>query len=400
LIERIECDPPWFVEAKFADVPESLWQRIEPLIPRSGRNREAGGLPWLRVVMAGIVYRLKPPKFFCTRRRRPLPCRARRRRVRHKGGGKARAGSARSRAQAGHAARYRDRRSARRLPSTRARAEQAGGGQHYEEYHPYGSTAFHAASAASEVSAKRYRYTSKERDEETGFYYHGARYYVPWLGRWTAADPLEFTDGINLYRYVHDNPVVMIDPAGTQAAPVVTPGTPAPTGPAVKTALERAAARWGTAKLLTEAALKAAPAAAPAAEALAGAALVQAAAQVAAYALIAHLYATRAGSIARYGNPYGLPADDIAFPLQRYERERRRHAEPKEDAYPGSDVLPEPAADRKEDDKKPQKLGRIYVTYTKYNERTKLYYSGRTSAVVDLTKPLRPQADPCRGSTG
>jgi hypothetical protein len=169
LIERIECDPPWFVEAKFADVPESLWQRIEPLIPRSGRNREAGGLPWLRVVMAGIVYRLKPPKFFCTRRRRPLPCRARRRRVRHKGGGKARAGSARSRAQAGHAARYRDRRSARRLPSTRARAEQAGGGQHYEEYHPYGSTAFHAASAASEVSAKRYRYTSKERDEETGF---------------------------------------------------------------------------------------------------------------------------------------------------------------------------------------------------------------------------------------
>jgi hypothetical protein len=34
----------------------------------------------------------------------------------------------------------------------------------------YGSTAFHAASAASEVSAKRYRYTSKERDEETGFY--------------------------------------------------------------------------------------------------------------------------------------------------------------------------------------------------------------------------------------
>jgi RHS repeat-associated protein len=256
----------------------------------------------------------------------------------------------------------------------------------------YGSTAFHAASTGSGVSARRYRYTSKERDEETGFYYHGARYYAPWLGRWTAADPLEFTDGINLYRYVHDNPVVMIDPAGTQAAPVVTPGTPAPTGPAVKTALERAAARWGTAKLLTEAALKAAPAAAPAAEALAGAALVQAAAQVAAYALIAHLYATRAGSIARYGNPYGLPADDIAFPLQRYERERRRHAEPKEDAYPGSDVLPEPAADRKEDDKKPQKLGRIYVTYTKYNERTKLYYSGRTSAVVDLTKPLRPQA--------
>src|SRR6185503_6822688 len=38
------------------------------------------------------------------------------------------------------------------------------------------------------------------------------------------------------------------------------------------------------------------------------------------------------------------------------------------------------------------RLGRIYVTYQKYNTRTGLYYSGRTSMVIDLTKPLRPQA--------
>ena len=43
----------------------------------------------------------------------------------------------------------------------------------YEEYHPYGTTAFQVMSAA-EVSLKRYRYTGKERDEETGFAYHGA----------------------------------------------------------------------------------------------------------------------------------------------------------------------------------------------------------------------------------
>jgi RHS repeat-associated protein len=85
----------------------------------------------------------------------------------------------------------------------------------YEEYHPYGSTAFHAATG--EVSTKRYRYTGKERDEETGLYYHGARYYAPWIGRWTAVDPEGTTDGLNLYRYSRGNPIRFSDPAGTQS---------------------------------------------------------------------------------------------------------------------------------------------------------------------------------------
>jgi RHS repeat-associated protein len=86
----------------------------------------------------------------------------------------------------------------------------------YEEYHPYGSTAFHTARGGAEVSAKRYRYTGKERDDETGLYYHGARYYAAWLGRWTAADPLGLVDGLNLYRYSRDNPINFSDPGGTQ----------------------------------------------------------------------------------------------------------------------------------------------------------------------------------------
>ena len=60
----------------------------------------------------------------------------------------------------------------------------------YEEYYPYGSTSYQAGRSAVEVSLKRYRYTGKERDAETGLYYHGARYYAPWLGRWTSCDPL------------------------------------------------------------------------------------------------------------------------------------------------------------------------------------------------------------------
>lgn len=59
----------------------------------------------------------------------------------------------------------------------------------YEEYHPYGTTAFQAINAAIKCAAKRYRYTGMERDEESGLEYHSARYYVSWLGRWCSADP-------------------------------------------------------------------------------------------------------------------------------------------------------------------------------------------------------------------
>ena len=58
----------------------------------------------------------------------------------------------------------------------------------YEEYAPYGETVYQAGRHAAEVRRKRYRYTGKERDEENGFTYHGARYYAPWLARWTACD--------------------------------------------------------------------------------------------------------------------------------------------------------------------------------------------------------------------
>ncbi|AUX35897.1 MULTISPECIES: SpvB/TcaC N-terminal domain-containing protein [Sorangium] len=83
----------------------------------------------------------------------------------------------------------------------------------YEEYHPYGTTAYWSASSAAEVSKKRYRYTGKEKDEETGLYYHGARYYAPWLGRWTSADP-KWGDGASLYRYGQCAPINWVDPSG------------------------------------------------------------------------------------------------------------------------------------------------------------------------------------------
>src|SRR5262249_44442095 len=82
----------------------------------------------------------------------------------------------------------------------------------YEEYHPYGTTALWLARGSARTSTKRYRYTGKEKDEETGLYYSGARYYACWLCRWTSADPAGEVDGTNLYRYARDNPVVLTDP--------------------------------------------------------------------------------------------------------------------------------------------------------------------------------------------
>ena len=52
----------------------------------------------------------------------------------------------------------------------------------YEEYTPYGSTSYQAVRKELEAPPKRCRYTGKERDDETGIYYYGARYYASWLG--------------------------------------------------------------------------------------------------------------------------------------------------------------------------------------------------------------------------
>ncbi|MBO9204291.1 MULTISPECIES: SpvB/TcaC N-terminal domain-containing protein [Niastella] len=89
----------------------------------------------------------------------------------------------------------------------------------YEEYHPYGTTAYQATDSSRQVPAKRYRYTGMERDEESGFNYHSARYYVPWLGRWCNADPIGIRGGLNVYGYCRGNPVMRTDPKGTTDQP-------------------------------------------------------------------------------------------------------------------------------------------------------------------------------------
>ncbi|WP_068775021.1 SpvB/TcaC N-terminal domain-containing protein [Paenibacillus sp. FJAT-26967] len=84
----------------------------------------------------------------------------------------------------------------------------------YEEYLPYGGTSYITGADQREVQLKEYRYSGKERDDCTGLYYYGARYYPPWLGRWINADPAGTADGLNMYAFVGGNPVRFIDPEG------------------------------------------------------------------------------------------------------------------------------------------------------------------------------------------
>src|SRR5262249_8013388 len=61
--------------------------------------------------------------------------------------------------------------------------DRAGAWVNREEYTPFGETSFGG------FARKRYRFGGKERDEESGLYYFGARYYAPWVARWTTPDP-------------------------------------------------------------------------------------------------------------------------------------------------------------------------------------------------------------------
>jgi len=87
----------------------------------------------------------------------------------------------------------------------------------YEEYYPYGGTAYMAGENKVEVKLKRYRYSGKERDDETGMYYYGARYYAPCLGRWLSCDSRQDLNDINLYSYLLSNPINLFDFNGEKA---------------------------------------------------------------------------------------------------------------------------------------------------------------------------------------
>ena len=87
----------------------------------------------------------------------------------------------------------------------------------YEEYHPFGTTSYRSRRSETEVSLKRYRYCGKERDEETGLYYYGMRYYAAWLCRFVSVDSLQFEyPYYTPYQYAGNKPITYIDLDGAE----------------------------------------------------------------------------------------------------------------------------------------------------------------------------------------
>ncbi|MBK6012831.1 SpvB/TcaC N-terminal domain-containing protein [Streptomyces sp. MBT53] len=94
------------------------------------------------------------------------------------------------------------------LGSSTAVVDATGALTNREEYTPYGETSF------GSYARKRYRFTGRERDEESGLGHHHARFYASWLARWTSCDPLTSGHGASSYCYVSNKPTGLVDPDG------------------------------------------------------------------------------------------------------------------------------------------------------------------------------------------
>ena len=74
---------------------------------------------------------------------------------------------------------------------------------------------FDAIRAETGSSDNTRKFTGKEFDADSNLYYYGARYYDPYIGRFTQRDPI--ADGVNWYAYTENNPLKFIDPTGMRS---------------------------------------------------------------------------------------------------------------------------------------------------------------------------------------
>jgi len=80
------------------------------------------------------------------------------------------------------------------------------------QYDAYGNV----LSAPGAFNQNTLTYTARERHVASGLYYYRARWYDPQLGRFMNQDPIGYLGGPNLYVYVLNDPVNLIDPLGLE----------------------------------------------------------------------------------------------------------------------------------------------------------------------------------------
>ena len=85
------------------------------------------------------------------------------------------------------------------------------------EYDPYGQPSFFDVNdnaLSQSAVGNSILFTGRDYDVETGLYYYRARSMHTSLGRFLQFDPLMYIDGLNLYAYVNENPINIIDAYG------------------------------------------------------------------------------------------------------------------------------------------------------------------------------------------
>jgi len=93
------------------------------------------------------------------------------------------------------------------------------------------------------VISNPWMFTGRQFDEEAGLYFYRARYYDAVKGRFFQRDPLESASETNLYEYVHDAPVMWLDPTG-EVQKLAAPNVPNPNAPAKYCGAYDMAVKW------------------------------------------------------------------------------------------------------------------------------------------------------------
>ena len=93
--------------------------------------------------------------------------------------------------------------------------EQNGYATQFLAYMPFGETLAEQQNGTSYYSP--FKFSAKEKDQETGYSYFGARYYSPELSVWLSVDPLsDKYPSLSAYNYCALNPVMLVDPDGRE----------------------------------------------------------------------------------------------------------------------------------------------------------------------------------------
>ena len=109
------------------------------------------------------------------------------------------------------------------LGSVRVVSDQAGQVVERHDYLPFGEECASGPCAANPAGTNTFKFTGKERDQESGLDYFGARYSLARTGRFMGVDPGSKGDENlfdpqrwNRYTYVRNSPLRYVDPDGRE----------------------------------------------------------------------------------------------------------------------------------------------------------------------------------------